>query len=623
MSKSDLGKGPVGAWVETDTCTSVMPKLVRTGSDYKLDADSSFGVTWKDLNYTVNTKKGPRTILSKASGQCLPGQMMALMGPSGCGKTTLLDLLADRVQSGTMSGSILLGNEPRKSDSARKIVGYVASDDALLSAFTVRETLRYTSRFVLCNKTHQQREARIQSVLEVMGLEICADARVGDPIIKGISAGQKRRLSIGLEILARSPVVMLDEPTSGLDAVAAFQVVSLLKCLTGKGHTIMLSIHQPSSQTFDLFDVFGLMARGRQVYLGPNRDTALKYFSQLGHQCPAFSNPADFYLEMVNTDFGATIRDEDVVAMADAYLTSDIAKKMQAAEAPRTDAAAYAKTVQTAGVFWQFAILLRRMLHMAWKNPFIWAVRVVMYVLLSLMVGTMYEGVGDRSESDAASCVFGSTEMIATQSLLPCLFYVAAFLVFMSIAVLPFFLEIRDVFRRERANGLITCAPYVVADFIANVPALALIAFLSSLLVIFIAGMNNFWSFFLNLFLALTVAESLMRFIGAGQPHYILGMALGAGMFGMFMLTEGFMVPYPDIPKYWLWGYWIGFHTYNFEWFMYNQFKDAKPCGEYILAQYDMLDVDVTRDIIVLVGFALFFQILFFCALYFLHTGRR
>jgi len=595
----------------------------RQASDYQLE--KSFAVSWKDLSYTVQTKKGDKTILSQASGHVLPGQLVALMGPSGSGKTTLLDLLADRIQTGKVQGEIRVGNQPREAESYRKIVSYVMSEDALFSAFTVRETLKYTTRFVLPNKSWAERNKRVESVLYTMGLESCADSRVGDPIIKGISAGQKRRLSIAIEMLGRAPVLLLDEPTSGLDAVAAYQVVKYLKSISQRKHTIALSIHQPSSQTFKLFDVVGILAKGRQIYLGPV-SSALDYFSSVGHQCPEYANPADFYIEVVNTDFGS-VTQESLMELADKYVTSDAAKAHLSQRVETTDAQLYAKTVQNAGLCRQFYALLVRMLHMSIKNPYIWLVRIVMYICLSIMVGTMYEGVGADAtcDSDDPSCTCDEARFRAAQSLLPCLFYVAAFLVFMSVAVLPFFLEIRDVFRRERANGQIWCLPYVVADFFANLPGIATIAFFSSVLVVFISGMNNFSGFFLDLLLSLITAESLMRFIGAGQPHYILGMAFGAGLFGMFMLVEGFMIRPQDIPDYWTWAHKIAFHTYSFEWFMHNQFSgDAgAPCGNLILVEYGMDDVDPLVDAMVLLGFAVLFQIGFFFMLYIIHTGRR
>ncbi|RAW21386.1 hypothetical protein PC110_g22171 [Phytophthora cactorum] len=232
-----------------------------------------------------------------------------------------------------------------------------------------------------------------------------------------------------------------------------------------------------------------------------------------------------------------------------------------------------------------------------------------MYFCLSFMVGTMYLSTNDD---------------LTEEDLVPLLFYVQAFLVFMSVAVLPFFIEQRAVFARERANSSLSVVSYVCANFLATLPGIFLIAAMSTALVVLLAGLNAFEYFLLNLFLSLVVAESMMHVIGAAVPHYIIGIALGAGVFGMFMLCEGFMVPRDSIPDYWIWGYYLAFHSYSFESFVFKQFEnETSDAAKGILTKYGMEDVDVMQDMLYLVAYVAGFQIIFMFILWKFHTGRR
>lgn len=581
----------------------------------------SYAISWSDMTYARSLRGGnERVILDKVSGHCAPGEVLALMGPSGCGKTSLLDLLADRISGGRREGNVMIGQHKRDSASSRKITSYVAQEDSLLSCFTVRETLAYAARLSLASLSHKDRNTRVDDVMGKMGIVGCAHTRIGDEIIKGISGGQKRRLSIAVELLSGSPILMLDEPTSGLDSASAFSVVECLKNLASTGRCVLLSIHQPSSMIYNSFSTVSLLVSGHQVYFGPIGQVPLDHFSSLGHSCPQFVNPAEFFLDLINEDFAEKVESR-LKNIVEAYPSSLVAaaEAQKAKDLPSNDPKAY-RAVDNAGPIGQFWVLLVRTLHMSWKNPYIYIVRLVMYIALSFMVGTMYLNKGTIARTDATAA-----GALAAQSLLPLLFYVQAFLVFMSVAILPFFLEIRNVFRRERANGHITCLPYVVANFIANLPGVTIIAIVSTAFVVGLAGLNGFGQFFANLLLSLVVAESLMHFIGAAQPHYIIGMAGGAGMFGMFMLCEGFMVRPADIPGGWIWGYYLAFHTYSFQWFVYNQFngENGGSFGAQILSTYSMSNVNPTYCALILLLYALCFEILFYLVLYFVHTGKR
>lgn len=180
---------------------------------------------------------------------------------------------------------------------------------------------------------------------------------------------------------------------------------------------------------------------------------------------------------------------------------------------------------------WYQAWLLgkRNLLNSA-RNPGIFGVRLVMYIMLSFMVGFMFYRVGYKEDDRSI------TARICL------LFFVAAFLVFMSVAVLPFFIIDRATYLRERGNGNYAILPYVVSTFVTNLPGLFLIAILSTVLVVLPAHLNGFGIFLLDLFLSLVVAESLMAVMAALVPHYIIGIALGAGLFGFSMLCEGFLL---------------------------------------------------------------------------------
>mmetsp|Transcript_44457 Transcript_44457/g.94782 ORF Transcript_44457/g.94782 Transcript_44457/m.94782 type:complete len:379 (+) Transcript_44457:671-1807(+) len=377
-----------------------------------------------------------------------------------------------------------------------------------------------------------------------------------------------------------------------------------------------MSIHQPSTAVYNLFDSVCLLSKGRQVYFGSTGKAAIDFFTSQGYECPAYTNPTEYFLDLVNTDFKP--EQQKVVDTLSAAFSSILKPSLPKAEV--NDPAQYTGA-QEAGYVGRFLILFQRMLHQSVKNPYIYLVRVVMYVALSFMVGTMYSGVGTTAR-ESEDLLEASQ---AAQSLLPCLFYVQAFLVFMSVAVLPFFLEQRDVFRRERANGDISSCPYVVANFLAGLPCITVIALVSTALVVGLADLNGFGGFFLNLWLSLIVAESLMHLIGAAQPHYIIGMALGAGLFGMFMLCEGFMVVKGKIPAGWKWAYHLAFHTYSFKWFLHNQFsgEDGGLVGDSILQSYGADDVDVTQCVVVLLVYIVVLEIGFYAVLKIFHTGHR
>ncbi|KAH7436825.1 hypothetical protein KP509_05G037400 [Ceratopteris richardii] len=265
---------------------------------------NSVFLSWESLSVSVPSAKGgaPRYLLENVSGYAQSGSLLAIMGPSGCGKSTLLNALAGRLGSATIESGDILVNGRRQRLSYGN-VGYVTQDDALIATLTTYETLSYSANLQLPDSMSvYERQKRVQDSIREMGLQECADTPVGGWYIKGLSGGQKRRLSIAIETLKKRPLLFLDEPTSGLDSAAAFHVVKRLLTLARSGRTILVSIHQPSSEVFELFHYLCLLSSGKTVYFG-ERLQAQEFFDFGGFPCPAYRNPADHFLWVINSDF--------------------------------------------------------------------------------------------------------------------------------------------------------------------------------------------------------------------------------------------------------------------------------------------------------------------------------
>lgn len=278
-----------------------------------------------------------------------------------------------------------------------------------------------------------------------------------------------------------------------------------------------------------------------------------------------------------------------------------------------------------ASSFWtQLWVLTRRSMVNNVRNPGVFWVRGFMYTALSILVGTVFLDMPDDYDT--------------VQDRISILFYIAAFMVFMSIAVLPFFIQLRGVFEQERSNGHYAVLPYTLATIMTLVPGVFLISLVSSSIIYWLVGFSTdgerFGIFLLDLFLALMVAEALTLVMASLVPHYIVGMALTAGMYGFWMLVEGFFVQESDIGWWWRWGHYWALHKYSFAVFMHNEFDGrtfanlpgmfcpsegvVNTCpqqytisGEAILKDFEMDETPVAAYLWVLFGMAVGYTAIF------------
>ncbi|GBG85709.1 hypothetical protein CBR_g40438 [Chara braunii] len=254
---------------------STQRKLLKKGKDHHrkladVSQVESVIITFQNLSYWVDDSKEVQ-ILHDVSGWATAGQLTAIMGPSGSGKSTLLELLIGRRSSGVVEGSLMISGYPLSQRRAwlKANTTFLQQEDVGLPQLTVRQSLTYSAMLRLPRKMSLAAKLiRVEQIIEEVGLGSCADTIFGGPNLPGLSGGQKRRLSIATELLTLPSVILLDEPTSGLDSASALDIIRLLSRLARAGRVIALAVHQPRQEIFQMFDRLILVAHGQAVFSG-------------------------------------------------------------------------------------------------------------------------------------------------------------------------------------------------------------------------------------------------------------------------------------------------------------------------------------------------------------------
>ncbi|XP_062193257.1 ABC transporter G family member 1-like [Phragmites australis] len=591
--------------------------------------DEGVVISWEDLWVSAGGGKGGRvSILCGLNGYARPGEVLAIMGPSGCGKSTLLDALAGRLGSNvSQKGDILIDGRRQKLTYGRS--AYVTQDDMLMTTLTVREAVHYSAQLQLPSAmTAAAKRERAEETLCEMGLEGAADTRIGGWMHKGISGGQRRRVSICMEILTRPALLFLDEPTSGLDSAASYHVVSRITRLARhEGMTVVAAVHQPSTEVFGLFHGLCLLAYGKTVFFGPATDTN-QFFALSGFPCPSLMNPSDHFLRTINKDFDKDIEEglngvkmttaQAIDVLVSSYKSSVHMEKVtrQIADIRETAGAVVKQEWQPSFVTQTFVLTKRSFVNMYRDLGYYW-LRFAIYIMLCLCVGTIFYNVGHS---------YGS--ILARGSMLN---FVAAFLTFMAIGGFPSFVEDMKIFGRERLNGHYGVASFAIANTVSAAPYLALISVVPGAMAYYLVGLQrsfgHFAYFALVLFTAMMVVEGLMMIVASAVPDFLMGIITGAGIQGVMMLNGGFFRLPNDLPKpVWRYPmYYISFHKYANQGFYKNEFLGltfpnnqaggaATISGSEILRDYWQVQMGYSKwvDLAILCGMAVLYRALFF-----------
>ena len=249
-----------------------------------------------DLEAPKESSRGSRRVLFGVSGVARPGEVLALMGPSGSGKTTLLNCLHPERAGSRVSGNITVNDAPLVKADKRRIA-YVLQEDTLFPSLTVRESLLFTARLRLAGADEQAKAEAVDAVIAQLSL-----VRAANNTVALCSGGEKKRVSIAIELLTGPTVLLLDEPTSGLDSTTSGSLLRTLLALAREhSRTVVTSIHQPTSAVYLAFDRVLMLCDGHVVFDGPPRKT-LGYLEAAGFACDGPCNPADFVMDLLIGD---------------------------------------------------------------------------------------------------------------------------------------------------------------------------------------------------------------------------------------------------------------------------------------------------------------------------------
>ncbi|XP_028753105.1 ABC transporter G family member 11-like [Neltuma alba] len=636
---------PSGLEIETTRIdeeeASSGPKKKKKSDDV-IDGGEEKGIwlTWKDVwvrasssgrkkNKKKKKKKGingSRTILEGLTGYVKPGQLLAIMGPSGCGKSTLLDTLAGRLGPKTrQAGEILINGH--KQVLAYGTSAYVTQDDALLTTLTVGEAVYYSAQLQLPDTmSKEEKKERAEFTIREMGLQDAINTRIGGWGCKGISGGQKRRVSICIEILTRPRLLFLDEPTSGLDSAASYYVMSRIASLDRKDgiqRTIIASIHQPSTEVFQLFDNLCLLSSGRTVFFGPI-SAASEFFASNGFPCPAVQNPSDHFLKTINKDFDdqdielgfpdpeRKPTEEAIEMLVKSYKSSNFNQQVQAevaALSAQESGMVVEKKKRTHASFPTQCIVLtkRSFLNMRRDLGYYW-LRLIIYIAVALGLATVFYDLGMST--------------VSIQDRGGLLAFVSSFITFMTIGGFPSFVEEMKVFGRERLNGHYGVIAYVIGNTLSSIPYLLLVTVIPGAIAYYLPGLQNsaehFIFFCCVLFSCLMLVESLMMIVASIVPNFLMGIITGAGLQGIMILAGGFFRLPNDLPRiFWKYPlYYIAFHRYAYQGLFKNEFEGLRfgnLSGEEILRNKWEVNMSYSKwvDLAILLGMIIVYRILF------------
>jgi len=604
-------------------------------------------LTWKDLSFSLPPKRaslkelfnrrnnssskgnepstddgGPRTILEPCSGHYEADDLVALMGPSGCGKTTLLDMLAMK-KTTKYEGEVLVNGRPRDR-LFRRIAAYVGQDELMPAHWKVKEAIKFSATLKRQPvRSHEKLGGWIEVLLETFGLTSVADSLIGSQEVRGISGGQRRRVTLARGVAAHASLLFCDEPTSGLSATDAELCIRALRTVAKRlGVMCMVVIHQPRNEVAMLFDHLILLTShpGRVAYCGPMAQ-ATHYLAEQGHPVPANINVTDYFMDIL-TPGTRQDRSDELVAIyrqvqkprVDAMV--DEAWQVQGLTVPEMLGIESSSCCYTTGPYCvsflkQLACLLRRKVMITLRNPLALGLPLLVPVIQGIIVGYMFEGIGKKELLRQVMFVF-------------CLLTMLCLAGSMSLIVL---ITERTLMKHETSEALYSEGASSLATLLVDVPLALLGAVLNILIMTWFAKLDPeiFSMVFAWAVLLFFVYDSLFAFIGAVAADVRQAQTIATPFISIFMLFNGFVVSKRDSPEILHWIFYVSPNAYAMQAIVVKMASGAGWEGQMLLEQFGYEDSEgqSQKGMEVLIGMIVAFRVVQQFGLVFLNGITR
>ncbi|KAF7101335.1 hypothetical protein CFC21_102696 [Triticum aestivum] len=526
------------------------------------------------MKYGVTEKK--LQLLQDVSGVFRPGVLTALMGITGAGKTTLLDVLAGRKTGGYIEGTIRIAGYPKKQDTFSRISGYCEQSDIHSPNLTVHESLQFSAWLRLpSNVNSRQRDMFIDEVMDLVELTGLKNAMVGIAGATGLSAEQRKRLTIAVELVASPSIIFMDEPTTGLDARAAAIVMRTVRKTVDTGRTVVCTIHQPSIGIFESFDELLLMKRGGQIIysgsLGPLSSNMIKYFEAIPGvpRIKEGQNPAAWVLDISShiTEYVIGVDYAEIYRSSSLYRENMLLIEELGQPAPNT------VDLHFPPGYWQnfraqcMACLWKQRCAY-WKNSEHNVVRFLNTFAVSIMFGIVFWKIGStiKREQDVFNIlgvVYGS----------------ALFLGFMNCSILqPVVAMERVVLYREKAAGMYCTLAYAIAQMAIELPYMLVQVLIFASIVYPMIGFEmtavKFFWFVLYMVLSFMYYTLYGMMTVALTPNLEIAAGLSFLIFIFWNVFSGFIIGRELIPIWWRWVYWANPAAWTVYGLMFSQLGD-------------------------------------------------